>query len=124
MDYLALLEKRINTKDDTHQNLQNPEKVGSVGFVGTPIEPLQENITARRLALFRYHEIPDEESVGLARLLIIRDEEQDDRRSCAECSYYKPNGCRAGHTSLGTVSIFTFSRCRGFDGAQPLEGLK
>lgn len=117
MDYLALLESRINAETDTLQNLHNSRNGGIDGFVGSSFQPIQKNTSDRKRELFRYHGIPDDDAQVLAERLIRRDEQHDDRRSCAECANYAPKSCRAAATSLGTVSIFSLSRCPEFDDA-------
>ena len=50
----------------------------------------------------------------LARSLIQRDRQLDDRRSCAECMSFHAGTCLQRITPIGETSIYTLHRCRGF----------
>jgi len=51
----------------------------------------------------------------LARSLMQRDRQLDDRRSCAECKSFHKGQCLQRITPIGETSIYTLHRCRGFE---------
>ena len=59
--------------------------------------------------------IPARSADRLARSLMRRDRQLDDRRSCAECKSFHKGQCLQRITPIGETSIYTLHRCRGFE---------
>lgn len=75
---------------------------------------------AKRAQQFTRRGIPAEAAEAMADRLVIRDREHDDRRTCLECTTYRPGRCgnhrRAGLQApdLGRDLATLLQRCPGF----------
>ena len=75
---------------------------------------------AKRAQQFTRRGVSDEAAEAIADRLVIRDREQDDRRTCLECTTYRPGRCgnhrRAGLQApdVGRDLATPLQRCPGF----------
>lgn len=74
----------------------------------------QAALYAERLQAFQGKGIPDNDAAALANRLVMRDSQDDDRRSCAECLSFYAGNCRQRITPIGETTIHTLHRCNGF----------
>ncbi len=68
-----------------------------------------------RLQRFISKGVGFEVAQGIARRLVTRDREQDDRRSCAECKHQEYGRCTVGHSAIGGFRITELFRCKRFE---------
>jgi len=141
MGLMAMLAEVLNGKDETETvatvatvKLKSSPSVASVATVTVTSSPKPQSersklrlihtagdsteqeaaLSARRVQLFQDKGISDHEAAAMARRLVQRDRELDDRRSCAECSSFHAGICRQRITPIGETTIYTLHRCKGF----------
>lgn len=74
----------------------------------------EATLYAERLQSFQGKGIPNHDAAALANRLVMRDSQDDDRRSCAECLSFYAGICRQRITPIGEITIHTLHRCNGF----------
>ena len=79
---------------------------------------------AGEAAALRRRGIADDDADDLAERLTLRDQQQDDRVLCVECSHYRPGRC-GNHKVAGLSSVdvgrdlaVLLQRCGGFQAAR------
>lgn len=75
----------------------------SLRLVHTATEHTEQEaaLYAERLQSFQGKGIPDSDATAIANRLVMRDSQDDDRRSCAECLSFYAGG---GHYVMGSVT--------------------
>lgn len=71
-------------------------------------------IFANRVRTFEAKGIASDDAEGLARRLTIRDQQLDDRKSCAECVSYHVGRCSQNRQPFGGGGVEVLHRCGGF----------
>lgn len=74
----------------------------------------EASLYADRLQSFQGKGIADHDAAALANRLVLRDSQDDDRRSCAECMSFYAGRCKRGLYPIGESTIQTLHRCKGF----------
>ncbi|NLY64619.1 MAG: hypothetical protein GX070_06665 [Alcaligenaceae bacterium] len=100
--------------------LEEPEPAAGspnafTGWLSTiPGKPINDIEVARAKERIRYF---TDKGVRLevAQWLVIRDRQQDDRRSCAECRHQEYGRCTVGHSAIGGFRITELFRCKRYE---------
>ena len=119
---------------------------GFVGFVGTPQAHIENSLSVSEaandpesipdikayIAQFNRRGLPDTQADTLTDVLVIRDREQDERRTCLECSHCSgstPLAWRCGNhraagvgRELGCDIAVMLQRCPGFKSTRQCHG--
>ena len=77
----------------------------------------ETNLIAERATLFATRGVPVTVAERLIYRLAQRDQELDDRRSCAECGMYD-HGCMRGLEPVGGGGVEVLHRCAGYTHTQ------
>lgn len=77
-------------------------------------------IFAERVRAFEAKGIASDDAKGVAKRLVIRDQQLDDRKSCAECVSYHVGRCSQNRQPFGGGGVEVLHRCGGFRAVKQL----
>ena len=82
---------------------------------GKPINDIEVARAKERVRYFTDKGVRLKVAQDIAQRLVIRDRQQDDRRSCAECRHQEYGRCTVGHSAIGGFRITELFRCKRYE---------